>query len=778
MKRFSTRSFMANGLLVLISSSGLALFCISASAETIVSVTQIRYDNNLRPICSVVRMDPAAFTSLPSDACAPAAAVGSNGPDRVTKTTYDAAGQVTAIQQAYATSDVRLYARYTYTPNGWKASETDANGNRTSFSYDGYGRLAVVFYPNTAVGSPSSNPSDYDQFTYDANGNRASWRRRNGQTITYTYDSLNREVIADVPAHPSGAYNATEKDIYTTYDLMGRIKKKAFASYTGTGVSYTYNAFGWIATTTDVNNRTISYLYNAAGARVQMTDASGYVINYDLDNLSRVKRAFLNGLTNVLYGYTYNNLGQRTLLSRGASGTGGTTTYAYDNLGRLQGLANDQATAGYDITWGKVGTVGAVAYNPANQITTWASNSTTFDYVETATAAENRTFDGLNRDAAVAAVSGGYDANGNLTKDAPRSFIYDIYNRLLTVSGGASNISLVYDPEGRLVKTTTAASSKDYVYDGTNLIAEYVTGATTPASRYIFGSGTDDPIVWLKGADDSDRRYYYSNYQGSIIGYTGSVGQFVTASLAKYGAYGEPRNSANAETWSGTRFGYTGQVMLPEAYLYYYKARVYDPKFGRFLQTDPVGSKDDLDLYAYVKGDPINNTDPTGMVLWPWEKRVTVVGGTPEQRKHYNEVVETVLSTSRGKELAHEIDGAWWQHGNPQTINLKPGIQYDTGAVFSRLSDGKLRSDNNINVDPNFHPPIQTSDGIVTPSDERIIGHELGHSVTGVTDSGPDQMNNVKKNENPIVTELGMSPRTQYQLPADPPENARKEHVR
>lgn len=52
--------------------------------------------------------------------------------------------------------------------------------------------------------------------------------------------------------------------------------------------------------------------------------------------------------------------------------------------------------------------------------------------------------------------------------------------------------------------------------------------------------------------------------------------------------------------------------MLPEAQLYYYKAREYDPVFGRFLQTDPIGSKDDLDLYAYTGDDPIDKTDPTG----------------------------------------------------------------------------------------------------------------------------------------------------------------------
>ncbi len=76
----------------------------------------------------------------------------------------------------------------------------------------------------------------------------------------------------------------------------------------------------------------------------------------------------------------------------------------------------------------------------------------------------------------------------------------------------------------------------------------------------------------------------------------------------EYGIFGE------TPSLTSTPFGYTGQRYDSEVGLYNYKARIYSPSIGRFLQPDPIGfDAGDLNLYAYVANDAVNFSDSFGL---------------------------------------------------------------------------------------------------------------------------------------------------------------------
>lgn len=559
-----------------------------------VSVTQYSYDLAYNLTCTAMREDASQFGSLPASACTQS---GGTAYDQITYNTYDAANRLTTVQSGYGASPITVVTN-TYSSNSQVATVTDGNGNKSQYTYDGDGRVIQLNFPSkTTPGTVST--TDYEQYSYAANGNRLTTRLRSGETATSSYDALGRLIqkTFSTVAMPS---------VYYGYDLLGDLLYASYGSPGGYGVSFTYDALQRKTSETSTGvgySRTMSSGYDLAGNRTRLTWPDGNYIQYTYDALNRMKQVQQNGAT-VLAKYSYDDLGREVGITRG---NGAATAMTYSGTSQDWSLAQGGAMSPA-VTF-------AMTYTPAGQVSQRTISNTNYQYGVTASGT-NYCPNGLNQYATVGGTapgcSGGtgysYDGRGNLTSDGARSFTYNLANQLTDATTGSGSTAITYDPLGRLAQVT-ASSTTQYLYDGAMLVAEYNTSGTV-LRRYVPGAGVDEALVWYEGADLSSPHWLHTDQQGSVIATSDAS---ATAVPYAYSATGEPKGG-----WSSAApaFRYTGQVAIASAALYFYKARMYDPALGRFLQTDPTGYQAGMNLYAYVANNYTNATDPSGRCQW------------------------------------------------------------------------------------------------------------------------------------------------------------------
>jgi RHS repeat-associated protein len=594
---------------------------IFSSGSTYIGASQFSYDAANRLTCQTQRMNPNALTSLPA-ACS-LGTQGPAGPDRITYLTYDNADKLLKTTVGYGTSVQADAETRTYGGDNEVLTRADAKGNLTTIVNDAFNRIYQVGFPIPSNGGVSST-SDYEQYSYDNNGNVTQNRRRDGTLVNFGYDALNQRT--------SGYNGATYG-----YDNLGRM--------TSAVVSAISESFGYDALSRQTSEvgplGTVGRKFDVVGNLTRLTYPDNYYVAYGYDAANEFT-SLTDSSSMTLLQKVYDDLGRISNISR-TSGPSESRGYGPDL--RLSSQAYTFADTSKNVTY-------SYTYNLAGQPLTMTPNNSIYSNT-TSPAATSYASDGQNRYTTVGAHTMSYDGRSNLNNDGTNSFGFDGLNRITTVN----STTFSFDALDRLYATVSGSTNR-LLYSGQQILAAY-DGSGNVLNRYIPDLQLDQTLLWYSGSSTavSGAGWLITNAYGSVVAgaYAG------TAALSTYDAFGVT-GSSGLSPYNGN-LGFKGMPSTGSLGIYYARARAYDAGLGRFLQPDPAGYSDGLNPYAFVHNSPVNGADPTGLCgivsyyspgsdgVWDGTGDLVVTGGTYSYYLDFSDCANSppIPSTGSGK---------------------------------------------------------------------------------------------------------------------------------
>lgn len=519
---------------------------------------------------------------------------------RVTSSAYDDLNRVVSSTDADSKTTT-----FEYDALSRMTALVDARSQRYRFNYDGLGRLKHIRRGTTVM-----------SFTYDAVGNRKTRTDYNGALTDYTHDALNRLKTITYPDTTTVSY---------TYDKLSRLQTATNESGT---VNFDYNRMNRLTSVTDVFGQTVDYNYDANGNRTRLSLNTASVATYRYDAVNRLTKIL--DAAGAAFTFDYDATDK---LTQKKAPNNVKTSYQYDGLDRLTRLTDTKGAATVKDR--------QYEYNTASRITRISEptimRSYTYDAVDRLTSGlytnplqptENYAYDSVgnrtsshlgaiygyqpfNRLTSTSNASYAYDTNGNLISRTDPSgvtqYSWDFENRLKQVTlPNGSTVSYQYDALGRRVRRSpNAGVSTNFIYDGQDVVKDLNSDGSTV--DYVNGPGIDNKLRLTDSRlAATGPLYFLQDHLGSTTALTNSLG--VVTSQMNYDAFGNPTTSGSL-----TRYTYTGREFDSDTGLFYYRARWYDPKIGRFISEDPIGLAGGINQFSYVGNNPQNANDPSGL---------------------------------------------------------------------------------------------------------------------------------------------------------------------